>query len=162
MKYKKKLSKINFSRLIRISDTPHSIALGFSIGVFASFNPMIGVHIIIALFLSWVLQANYFSAILGTFIGNPLTYPLIWIVSLYIGSIFVPVKDFNLSNLAETSFYSLEFLLNVRPFIPSFLIGGLLVGLATAFLSYFCVKKLIIFYRKKKRMKKGNFNDRVS
>ena len=51
MENKKKLRKINFSKLIKISDTPHSISLGFSIGVFASFTPLIGVHIILALSL---------------------------------------------------------------------------------------------------------------
>ena len=156
---KKKVRKFNFSKLIRISDTPHSISLGFSIGVFASFNPFIGVHIIIAIFISWLLKANYFSSILGTFIGTPLTYPFIWIVSLYVGNVFIPVEDFDLSLLGKSSLYSLEFLSKIKPLIPSFLIGGLLVGLATAFLSYFFVKKLIIFYRKKKRIKKGTFDD---
>ena len=89
---KKKLRKINFSKLIRISDTPHSISLGFSIGVFASFNPFLGVHIIIAIFISWLLKANYFSSILGTFIGTPLTYPFIWIASLYVGNVFTPTS----------------------------------------------------------------------
>ena len=102
---KKKFRKINFSKLIRISDTPHSISLGFSIGVFASFNPLIGVHIIIAIFISWLLKANYFSSILGTFIGTPLTYPFIWIVSLYVGNVFIPVEDFDLSLLQKIKDY---------------------------------------------------------
>ena len=162
MENKKKLRKINFSKLIRISDTPHSISLGFSIGVFASFTPLIGAHIILAIILSWALKANYFSSVLGTFIGTPLTYPFIWFVSLYVGNIFIPIEDFNLIELGESSFYSLEILSNIKPLMPSFLIGGILVGLASAFLSYFFVKKLIIFYRNKKRLRKGISNDENS
>ena len=156
MENKKKLRKINFSKLIKISDTPHSISLGFSIGVFASF---IGVHIILAILLSWILKANYFSSVLGTFIGTPLTYPFIWFSSLYVGNIFIPIEDFNLIELGNSSFYSLEILSNIKPLIPSFLIGALMVGLASAFLSYFFVKKSIIFYRNKKRLRKGISND---
>ncbi len=159
MENKKKLRKINFSKLIRISDTPHSISLGFSIGVFTSFTPLIGVHIILAILLSWILKANYFSSVVGTFIGTPLTYPFIWFASLYVGNIFIPIEDFNLIDLGESSFYSLEILSNIKPLIPSFLIGGILVGLASAFLSYFFVKKSIIFYRNKKRLRKGISND---
>ena len=159
MENKKKLRKINFSKLIKISDTPHSISLGFSIGVFASFTPLIGAHIILAILLSWILKANYFSSVLGTFIGTPLTYPFIWFSSLYVGNIFIPIEDFNLIELGNSSFYSLEILSNIKPLIPSFLIGGLLVGLISAFLSYFFVKKSIIFYRNKKRLRKGISND---
>ena len=141
MENKKKLRKINFSKLIKISDTPHSISLGFSIGVFASFTPLIGVHIILAILLSWILKANYFSSVLGTFIGTPLTYPFIWFSSLYVGNIFIPIEDFNLIELGNSSFYSLEILSNIKPLIPSFLIGALMVGLASAFLSYIFAKK---------------------
>ena len=92
MKNLKTLRKINFSKLIKISDTPHSISLGFSIGVFVSFTPLIGIHIIIALVISWMIRANYFSAIIGTFIGTPFTYPFIWFASIYVGNFFIPIK----------------------------------------------------------------------
>ena len=68
-------------------------------------------------------------------------------------------KQFNLIELGNSSFYSLEILSNIKPLIPSFLIGALMVGLASAFLSYFFVKKSIIFYRNKKRLRKGISND---
>ena len=41
MRYSK-LKKINLLKLIKISDTPHSISLGFAIGVFSAFTPLIG------------------------------------------------------------------------------------------------------------------------
>ena len=61
MKNLKTFRKINFSKLIKISDTPHSISLGFSIGVFVSFTPLIGIHIIIALAISLELKSCKYS-----------------------------------------------------------------------------------------------------
>ena len=40
-----------WKRLIRIPESPHSISLGFSIGVFIAFSPFIGLHTVLSLSL---------------------------------------------------------------------------------------------------------------
>ena len=65
-------------RLVRLSDTTHNIALGLAIGMGVSFTPLLGTHFIQAGILAWLLRANIFSAMMGTFIGNPWTFPFIW------------------------------------------------------------------------------------
>jgi len=149
MKYYK-FKNINFSKLIKISDTPHSISLGFAIGVFSAFTPLIGLHIVIAIFFSWLVNANYLSSVAGTFIGTPITYPFMWISSILVGNIFFSVDNLNKDLFENFSFYSWDFFLLIKPFIWSFVIGSTVLGLISSFLSYFLLKKLVILYRKRK------------
>ncbi len=149
MKYYK-FKNINFSKLIKISDTPHSISLGFAIGVFSAFTPLIGLHIVIAIFFSWLVNANYLSSVAGTFIGTPITYPFMWISSILVGNIFFSVDNLNKDLFENFSFYSWDFFLLIKPFLWSFIIGSTVLGLISSFLSYFLLKKLVILYRKRK------------
>ena len=149
MKYYK-FKNINFSKLIKISDTPHSISLGFAIGVFSAFTPLIGLHIVIAIFFSWLVNANYLSSVAGTFIGTPITYPFMRISSILVGNIFFSVDNLNKDLFENFSFYSWDFFLLIKPFIWSFVIGSTVLGLISSFLSYFLLKKLVILYRKRK------------
>ena len=114
MRYNK-LKNINFSKLIKISDTPHSISLGFAIGVFSAFTPLIGFHIAIAIFFSWLVNANYLSSVVGTFAGTPITYPFMWISSILIGNMFISVDEFNEDLFENISFYSWDFFLLIKP-----------------------------------------------
>ena len=66
------------ARVSRLRGTPHFIALGFVTGVFVSFMPYLGLHFIIAGLLAWLLGGSIIASALGTFFGNPLTFPLIW------------------------------------------------------------------------------------
>jgi uncharacterized protein (DUF2062 family) len=65
-------------RLIRMSDSTHRIALGIALGVAMSFNPLLGTHFIQAGLLAWLVGANIPCALIGTFAGNPWTFPFIW------------------------------------------------------------------------------------
>lgn len=66
------------NRLIRLSDTTHSIALGLAIGMGVSFTPLLGTHFIQAGILAYIFRGNIFSAMMGTFVGNPWTFPFFW------------------------------------------------------------------------------------
>src|SRR5690606_27489557 len=63
-------------RVRRLSATPHAVALGFAAGVFVSATPFIGFHMVLAALTAWIIGGSIVAAILGTFVGNPLTYPL--------------------------------------------------------------------------------------
>lgn len=73
-------------RLRRLPDPPHRIARGIAAGVFVCFTPFYGFHFIIATAIVLVIQGNILAAIIATFFGNPLTFPLIAVVSVDLGS----------------------------------------------------------------------------
>ncbi len=60
-------------RVFRTGDSTYRITAGLASGVAASFNPLIGTHVIQAFFLAWLLRASWIAAFLGTAIINPTT-----------------------------------------------------------------------------------------
>ena len=76
-------------RLRRLSASPHAIALGFAVGAFAAVTPYIGTHLMMAALLSWAIGGSIVASVLGTFVGNPLTYPLLWYASYEVGNVLL-------------------------------------------------------------------------
>lgn len=72
-------------RLRRLPDSPERIARGFFAGVFISFTPLFGFHFIGAALIAWAYRGNIIAALLGTFVGNPLTTPIMATMSLETG-----------------------------------------------------------------------------
>lgn len=72
-------------RLRRLPGTPETIARGIFAGAFTVFTPFFGLHFILAALLARVMRGNILAALLATFIGNPLTYVPIAIISLQTG-----------------------------------------------------------------------------
>lgn len=73
-------------RLRRLPDTPHRICVGIAAGAFVSFWPIFGLHFIMAALVSWMFRGNILAALLGTFFGNPITFPIIAVSSMELGS----------------------------------------------------------------------------
>lgn len=76
-------------RLHRLPGTPHSIAAGFACGAAMSVTPLLGVHIFIAGALAWLIGGNVVASAFGTILGNPWTFPVIWLTTYYLGSVMV-------------------------------------------------------------------------
>jgi uncharacterized protein (DUF2062 family) len=73
-------------RLGRLPASRHAIALGLAVGVFAAFQPVLGFQMLLAGALAWLLGASVGAAILGTFVGSPVTWPLMWLASYHLGA----------------------------------------------------------------------------
>lgn len=72
-------------RIRRLPGTPYSIAAGLACGAALSMTPLIGVHFFLAAAIAWLIRANVIASMFGTIIGNPWTFPLIWIGSYRLG-----------------------------------------------------------------------------
>ena len=73
-------------RLRRLPDTPHRICVGIACGAFVSFLPIFGLHFLAAAILAWALRGNILAALLGTFWGNPFTFPIMAVSALELGN----------------------------------------------------------------------------
>ena len=159
-------------RLKRIPDTPHKISLGMSCGIFASFTPLFGLHFLIAGLLSYILRANVLASLIGTFVGNPITFPIITVFNLKLGEWILGSSEYSSGDggkifegfldfifLIYKSFFTEgsigeknvprmnEFLNGV--FIP-YSLGGLILGIFIAVISYFLLRPLVATYQKKR------------
>ena len=79
-------TKYLWQRTVRLSGTPHSIALGLAIGAFASANPILGTHIIWCAIIIYFVGGNFIAAVLGTWVGNPASFPFIWLATFNTGN----------------------------------------------------------------------------
>lgn len=65
-------------RVRRLPGSPEHIAAGFACGAAISFTPFIGFHFVGAALLALLLRGNLVASAIGTVIGNPWTFPVIW------------------------------------------------------------------------------------
>ncbi len=170
-------------RLKRIPDSPQKISLGLSIGVFASFTPLFGLHFFLAGVLAYIFKVNVLAAIIGTFFGNPVTWPLIASFSVNLGQILLKrdLSDFEtfLDHFVSAGHSVLigvgTILSGMSPdwsttrafwdeiFLP-YLIGGFILGLVAGFVSYFICRPIIYAYkiaRKKKKFRSLNRSKKI-
>ncbi len=71
--------------MLRVEASPHAVGLGLATGVFVAFLPILGVQMLMAAVIAWVGRAHIGAALLGTWAGNPITWPLMWVTSYLIG-----------------------------------------------------------------------------
>lgn len=73
-------------RVTRLKASPHAIAAGFASGAAASCFPLIGLHFLLSYGLAWCLRGSMLAAALGTAVGNPLTFPILFAAAYRIGA----------------------------------------------------------------------------
>ena len=168
-------------RVKRLPDTPHKIAIGIATGVFCSFTPFFGLHFFLAAFMTYLFKGNMVAALLGTFFGNPITWPFIASFSVKLGQIMLGQTVTNFETFWEQFIAASDAIINgfkafvgsgesdwnlvynflSEIFIPYFL-GGFVLGVISASLSYFIFRPIIYAYkvtRNKKKFKKVNRGD---
>lgn len=164
-------------RIQRLPDPAHRISRGIAAGVFACFTPFFGFHFVFAALLAFVLRGNIVAALLSTFFGNPLTFPVIAGLSVDMGYAMlgrdggISVRRvFNAFGRAGHDLWA-----NFRAifteartdwggmstffhdvFLP-YLVGGLLPGVVAGCLAYVISRPVIAAYQKARiaRMKKA-------
>ncbi len=76
-------------RVRRLPGTPYRIAAGFASGAAISFTPFLGFHFIGAALLTILLRGNLLASAVGTVVGNPWTFPFIWIWIYTVGQLLL-------------------------------------------------------------------------
>lgn len=142
----------------RISGSPHAIALGFAAGAFASFTPAVGFHFLLAALIAWIIGGNILSSAIGTSVGNPLTFPFIWIATHNLGSFLLgqegrqhislsaPEGGLRLLFSHPGTFFS-ELWATLEPVFWPMCVGAVPLGLACGAVCYFLLKPAITRYK---------------
>jgi uncharacterized protein (DUF2062 family) len=79
-------------KLARLDATPDQIAIGFSIGIFASFLPLNPSPAVTAIAVAWVLKRNVVAAGAGAMaaIAYVPLLPVIWLAEYRVGTSILP------------------------------------------------------------------------
>ena len=158
----------------RMKGSPQALSLGLATGIAISFTPFIGLHALLAIFISWVIGGSMAAALIGTLLGNPWTFPFIWYFTFEIGQ-FINYgflsheEEFSFKNIKKEISTLLVILKNIIIFanipeleenfeklklIPFMIVGSIPLVFITWILSYFSF--LIIFKSYRKKVKKNN------
>jgi len=153
-------------RILRITATPHAIAAGVAVGMFTSFTPFMGLHFLVAAALAWILRGNLIASAMGTFFGNPISFPFIWAATFSIGNfvlgnsgtasggihigeamkgIFNAACDYDFA-AAMSGFGDIW-----TPLLYPMLIGGCLLGPFVAIPAYILTKRATTLFRERRR-----------
>jgi len=131
-------------RLARLKDSAHGVAAGLASGVAISVTPFFGFHLIGATGLAVVTRGNLIAAWFGTLVGNPWTFPIIWVVIYRVGSWILGVPEAG----AEADRFSLGLLIAqpataFRPVLLPMAVGGVPLAIAAWFTTYWITRRAI-------------------
>ncbi len=145
-------------RIARIPGTPYAIAAGFACGAAVSMTPFVGLHFVMAAALAWLIGANVIAGLIGTAVGNPWTFPAIWVFIFNVGNWILGGPAPTEANAPEAATFSAMFgqlmeaflqldtryiLKSAWPLIMPMLIGGVPTGIVTWLVCYFPLRRLI-------------------
>lgn len=161
-------------RIRRLPDNPHRIARGVGAGVFVSFTPLFGLHFISAVISAKIVRGNILASLLGTFFGNPITFPIIAFSSMKLGkwmlgtqfderqhqtlaSRFMGAAEdlkhnfFAIFTPEQAHWDNLSYF--YRDIFLPYLIGGLVPGIIAGVIAYYLSEPVIAAYQKHRRKK---------
>jgi uncharacterized protein (DUF2062 family) len=157
-----------FRWLLTLRGSPESIALGLAIGVFVACSPLLGIHLVMAIVLATLLNANRPAALAASFLNNPATFVPVYALEYWVGSFFwagPPVSRVKqvLGEVADQ--FTGSSVLNMREhvalvlelgkdvFVPM-MIGGTLLGLLAGTAVYFPTVAMVRKLRTRRQAKR--------
>jgi uncharacterized protein len=161
-------------RMHRLPDSPERIARGVFAGAFTVFTPFYGLHFLTAFLISKAMRGNLLAALTATFIGNPLTYFPIGVISLktghlMLGTEYAPGDERSLlakfNGAGQDLWYNFFAVFTDRTaswdnliafwhdvFFP-YLVGGIVPGIILGMFSYYFSLPVIRAYQRRRRNK---------
>ncbi len=161
-------ARYTMHRMARMPGSSYSIAAGFACGAAVSFTPFVGTHFLWATLLAWIVRGNIIVALIGTVVGNPWTFPFIW-VWLYESGNWL-IKGSTGGGRHYPNFYStfahmmdalLRFDLNMLiesavPVIWPMFVSGIPTAIVVWFAFYVPLKKMIDGYQHRRHHRRLN------
>lgn len=141
--------RYRLARMARMKSSDHRLAMGFAAGAFVSFTPFIGLHFVLAAAVAFVMRGNLVASAVGTVVGNPLTFPAIWLATYNIGAALLGLsrkQSVTMDGVSQMSLWSDGPMAvaslawqNIGPVLLPMCIGALPLGLACAATCYAAV-----------------------
>ena len=151
---RRKLKRFVYHYLLHADDPPQRLALGMAVGMFVAFTPTVGVQMVVAGFLSWLLRANKAVSVAVVWISNPATMIPIYWYCYHIGCAILTLEPIDrvwwagLTTPPEGWLPAVKFYWSQLVTIAGPLwLGGCVVGIVCGYGSYYAVLRLITTYR---------------
>ncbi len=135
-------------RIKRLPGTPQSIAAGVACGVAASFTPLVGFHFILAALLAWLIGGSIIASAIGTAVGNPWTFPFIWIGIYRLGAL---ILGWDISETLPDGLTLTYIVDNPIAVLLPMVVGGVPAALVAWSVTYWPVLNIVTKYRELRR-----------
>jgi len=80
-------------RLRRLPDSPEKIGRGVFAGTLVAMLPIPGLQMVVGGVLAWLMRGNVLAAVLLTFLSNPVTTPVIAVLSISLGHRMLGIRQ---------------------------------------------------------------------
>jgi uncharacterized protein (DUF2062 family) len=153
--YKNLLSKVNRIisyyklRLARLPDSNYAISSGFACGAMVSFTPLLGLHFVLAVIFAYLIRGNFIAALIGTVVGNPITFPFIWGLIYKIGTYLTNIK---LQKITHEINFDMIVNQTYEIFFPM-LVGGIIIAPLVWIITYYVIYSFVASFKKRRNKK---------
>ena len=132
-------AKLMLVRFVRLRGEPDEIAKGIALGIFIGMTPTFGLQMVIAIFLAYLLKENRLAALVGVWVTNPVTAPVIYAIEYEVGRILLKMPRAALpGELSFGAFADLSY----EVLAPLWL-GSVIAGILCSSLAYSLTLRLV-------------------
>jgi uncharacterized protein (DUF2062 family) len=155
----KRRARLYFKRLIRLKGDPFVLARGVAIGTFVGITPTIPFHTVIVTALCVILRGNLVAGLMTSLlVSNPLTIPIEYFISWKIGKAITKTPiSWNEIGQSIMSIMNASFIDSINiicyhgtQVLLSLVLGGVLLAMPLALISYFLALKIYIGIHRKR------------
>lgn len=157
----KKLGRLRgfLRQLLHLEDSPERTALAFSIGVFFSFSPFVGLHTIMGLATAFLFKLNRLALLIGVYVNNPWTLAPVASLGTALGFYILGTEN----KFAETSWDTMlngvfwkEMFSDVENLLLPFFVGNLILSVAAGMIAYVILKRVLVRHRARHEAQEAN------
>jgi hypothetical protein len=129
--------------------------MGAAVGAAVSCTPFLGLHFVLAVVVAWSLRGSLIASAIGTFVGNPLTFPLMWGASYELGQLMLGERPETPQGVAP------DLLAKpwdqLWPVLEPMALGSLPLGLIIGCAAYVIVYRMVAAYQlaRRQRLQRG-------
>lgn len=148
----KKLGRLRgfLRQLLHLNDTPERTALAFSIGVFFSFSPFVGLHTIMGLTTAFLFKLNRLALLVGVYVNNPWTLAPAASLGTALGFYLLGTEnrfaDASWDSMLSGHFWK-EMFSDIEHLLLPFFLGNLILSVVAGMIAYLVLRRILVRHR---------------
>ncbi len=133
-------------RARQLEGNPNELARGMAVGIFISITPIIPFQTVAAILMAFLVRGSKAAAVLGTWLSNPLTIPLVYYVNYKVGCLLLGYESAADRIVFGSLFQLMELGLAVT---SAMMVGGVIIGTILGVIAYFVTFYLFVTFRER-------------
>jgi len=157
----KKLGRLRgfLRQLLHLGDSPERTALAFSIGVFFSFSPFVGLHTVMGLATAFLFKLNRLALLIGVYVNNPWTMAPVASLGTALGFHILGTEnkfsEASWDTILSGSFWKAMFS-DVENLLLPFFVGNLIFSVAAGMIAYVVMRRILVRHRARHEAQEAN------